>query len=215
MGRVRRAIVSLQNKRSRLTTYRKRSAGAMKKLHELSVLCNQDIFLYIRDQETGKLQTFASCDEKFVPDYDLISQEDRKGPKDMQIYYTQAQNQKQNQKQKRDQQKTQSNQQPSDKSENQWNIQWSNQPVNQPHNQNHGPKWLSSSAGSEEHKSAHSVTTPQAPPRLDCRGQRNQGSSVWNIVSNPRIIQPFSSLMSQSESCQRTFKATLRIFTAI
>ncbi|KAJ5249487.1 Transcription factor SMP1 [Penicillium chrysogenum] len=95
MGRVKRAIIEVEDERSRRITCKKRSAGAMKKLHELAILCNQDIFLYIRDQETGKIRTFASCDEKFIPDYAAISQEDCKGPKDMEIYYNQQHRQKQ------------------------------------------------------------------------------------------------------------------------
>ena len=95
MGRVKRAIIEVEDTRTRRITCKKRSAGAMKKLHELAILCNQDIFLYIRDQETGKIRTFASCDEKFIPDYAAISQEDCKGPKDMEIYYNQQHRQKQ------------------------------------------------------------------------------------------------------------------------
>ena len=94
MGRAKVEIVALKDKKRLRATFKKRSGGAMKKLHELAILCNQDIFLYIRDQETGKVRTFASCDEKYIPDYKSISQEDCKGPKDMQIYYNRQQSQK-------------------------------------------------------------------------------------------------------------------------
>jgi hypothetical protein len=87
MGRNKILIKAILSKRKRRNTYNKRWPGLKKKAHELSVLCNQDVFLYARDQDTGVVKMYSSSAENFAPDYESIKPKDRDGPNDMSTYY--------------------------------------------------------------------------------------------------------------------------------
>jgi hypothetical protein len=87
MGRNKILIKAILSKRKRRNTYNKRWPGLKKKAHELSVLCNQDVFLYARDQDTGVVKMYSSSAENFIPDYESIKLKDRDGPNDMSTYY--------------------------------------------------------------------------------------------------------------------------------
>ena len=87
MGKVARKIIKIVNPRDRKITFKKRHDGVMKKIHELGVLCDQDTFLFVRDRGTQRVRMFSSSNERFIPHYATIKQEDRKGPSDMQRYY--------------------------------------------------------------------------------------------------------------------------------
>lgn len=73
----------IKDKKARDATFRKRLIGAKKKAYELSVLCGQDTFLYVRDQITGRVKSFSSTSENFIPDYTKIKFEDRSSSEDM------------------------------------------------------------------------------------------------------------------------------------
>jgi hypothetical protein len=87
MGKVARKIIKIVNPRDRKITFKKRYDGVMKKIHELGILCDQDTFLFVRDRVTQRVRMFSSSNERFIPHYATIKQEDRKGPSDMQRYY--------------------------------------------------------------------------------------------------------------------------------
>ena len=87
MGKVARKIIKILNPRDRKITFKKRHDGVMKKIHELGVLCDQDTFFFVRDRVTQRVRMFSSSNERFIPHYATITQEDRKGPGDMQRYY--------------------------------------------------------------------------------------------------------------------------------
>ena len=87
MGKVARKIIKIVNPRDRKITFNKRHDGVMKKIHELGVLCDQDTFLFVRDRVTQRVRMFSSSNERFIPHYGTIKQEDRKGPSDMQRHY--------------------------------------------------------------------------------------------------------------------------------
>jgi hypothetical protein len=82
MGRKKIQIALLSTKRARAVTLKKRKPGLMKKAYELSVLCECDVFLYIRDKTTTSTDMFTSTDEDYVPDYTKVVPGDRKQPKD-------------------------------------------------------------------------------------------------------------------------------------
>lgn len=87
MGKVARKIIKIVNPRDRKITFKKRHDGVMKKIHELGILCDQDTFFFVRDRVTQRVRMFSSSNERFIPHYATIKQEDRKGPSDMQRYY--------------------------------------------------------------------------------------------------------------------------------
>jgi hypothetical protein len=82
MGRRKIPILPIASKRSRANTYKKRRPGLFKKAHELAVLCNKKVFVYIVDDNTGSMHMFGSTDETFYPDYTRLKIGDRKGPRD-------------------------------------------------------------------------------------------------------------------------------------
>lgn len=87
MGRAPRVIRRIADKKARNITFNKRYAGAIKKIYELGVLCDKETFLYVRDRDTRRTRYFSSSEEDFIPQYDLIQHEDRKGPRDVQHFY--------------------------------------------------------------------------------------------------------------------------------
>lgn len=87
MGKVPRQIARIGSLRDRKITFNKRYAGVLKKIYELGVLCDQDIFFFVRDQSTHTLRMFSTKDENFIPDYSSIKQEYRKGSRDVQHHY--------------------------------------------------------------------------------------------------------------------------------
>ncbi|KAE8335226.1 hypothetical protein BDV24DRAFT_169397 [Aspergillus arachidicola] len=90
MGRKKILIRRILSKRDRDSTFRKRYPGLTKKAHELGVLCDQDVFLFVRNRETGRIRSYTSTDEQFIPNYQSISRADRQGPLDMGSYYREA-----------------------------------------------------------------------------------------------------------------------------
>lgn len=90
MGRVKREIALIKDLANRRVTFRKRYGGIQKKLHDLGILCHQDIFLYVRDATNGHVRMYSSSDERFIPDYNVIRREDRKGPQDVRCFYDRA-----------------------------------------------------------------------------------------------------------------------------
>ena len=88
MGRKKILIQRISSKRTRDNTFRKRYPGLRKKAHELGVLCDQDVFLFVRDRSSKRICMYSSTDERFIPDYDQIREQDRKGPTDMVPFYT-------------------------------------------------------------------------------------------------------------------------------
>lgn len=54
------SFVKIQDENSRNVTYCKRKKGLVKKAMELSLLCNQQIYLSIFDQERQKLVIYNS-----------------------------------------------------------------------------------------------------------------------------------------------------------
>lgn len=91
MGKVKRKIIKITDDRDRKTTFKKRLDGLMKKIFEIGVLCDQETFFFIRDHVTQRVRTFSSSDEEFIPVYNLILPEDRKGPRDVQHHYQKKQ----------------------------------------------------------------------------------------------------------------------------
>ena len=91
MGKVKRKIIKITDDRDRKTTFKKRLDGLMKKIFEIGVLCDQETFFFIRDHVTQRIRMFSSCDEEFIPAYNLILPEDRKGPRDVQHHYQKKQ----------------------------------------------------------------------------------------------------------------------------
>jgi hypothetical protein len=87
MGRKPILIQPIQLKRKREDTFRKRFPGLVKKGHELGVLCNQDIFMFVRDRSTGRVRSYRSTNERFVPDYSRMNPGDAQGPVDVGKYY--------------------------------------------------------------------------------------------------------------------------------
>jgi hypothetical protein len=82
MGRKKIEIQPLLSHRRRQNTYKKRKPGLFKKAHELGILCNKEVFVYIQDKDTGATEAYISSGENYIPDYTKISIGDRKGPKD-------------------------------------------------------------------------------------------------------------------------------------
>lgn len=91
MGKVKRDIIRIANPRDRKTTFKKRLDGLLKKMHELAILCDQDIFCFVRDHVTQRVIMFSSSGEEFYPHYSMIKQEDKKGPADVQHHYLKKQ----------------------------------------------------------------------------------------------------------------------------
>lgn len=87
MGKLPRKIAYIHDRRNRYNTFRKRYAGLLKKIHELSVLSQVEVNFYVKDPADGRVRMFSSSDQMFYPDYSIIKKEDRKGPKDMQHHY--------------------------------------------------------------------------------------------------------------------------------
>ena len=87
MGKVARKIMKIVNARDRKITFKKRHDGVMKKIYELGVLCDQDTFFFVRDRVTQQVRMFSSSNEKFIPHYATIKQEDCRGPSDMERHY--------------------------------------------------------------------------------------------------------------------------------
>lgn len=87
MGRTARSIRFIADSRGRKITFRKRHGGILKKIHELSVLCNMEVFFYVVDPTDRRVRMFSSSDREFIPNYSTIREEDRKGPRDMQHHY--------------------------------------------------------------------------------------------------------------------------------
>jgi hypothetical protein len=87
MGRKSILIQPIQLKRKREDTFRKRFPGLIKKGHELGVLCDQDIFMFVRDRSTGRVRSYTSTNERFMPNYSHIKPGDTQGPSDVGKYY--------------------------------------------------------------------------------------------------------------------------------
>ena len=60
-------VAKITDKNSRKVTYTKRKKGLIKKAMELSILCEQNIFLAILDKETDKLVIYTSS-----PQFDVV-----------------------------------------------------------------------------------------------------------------------------------------------
>lgn len=87
MGKVARQIIKISNPKDRRITFRKRLHGLIKKAYEIGILCDQDTFVFVRDRETHRVRMFSSTNENFIPQYGAITDEDRRGPSDMQVYH--------------------------------------------------------------------------------------------------------------------------------
>ena len=87
MGRKVRKISFIREPRDRRITFRKRYSGILKKIHELAVLCNVEVYFYAVDSTDDRVRMFSSSDREFIPNYRAIMPEDRKGPRDMQHHY--------------------------------------------------------------------------------------------------------------------------------
>jgi hypothetical protein len=88
MGRKKIPIQLILKKRNRESTFRKRYPGLIKKAHELGVLCDQEIHLFVKDRATNRMRTYATSSKPFQPDYSQIMPNDRQGPESLANYYT-------------------------------------------------------------------------------------------------------------------------------
>ena len=50
----------IEDKRARYSAFYKRKFGAMRKLIQLSVMCDKDVLMYIYDKETDTMLEYAS-----------------------------------------------------------------------------------------------------------------------------------------------------------
>lgn len=82
MGRKKIRIAPLTSKRATAITLKKRQPGLMKKAYELAVLCNVDVFVFVRHKDTRVTDIFSSTNEDFIPDYTNDGLGERKGPRD-------------------------------------------------------------------------------------------------------------------------------------
>jgi hypothetical protein len=87
MGKLPRKIAYIHDRRDRNVTFQKRYAGLLKKIYELSVLCNVEVNFYVVEPTDGRVRMFSSSDQVFYPNYSIIKKEDRKGPVDVQYHY--------------------------------------------------------------------------------------------------------------------------------
>lgn len=79
------------DKQSRVRTFRKRWLGLIKKASELAEMCGQELHVFTIDREVGGVKMFSSSKRNYVPDYQSIKPEDRKGPEDVRNHFEKKQ----------------------------------------------------------------------------------------------------------------------------